>query len=517
MSRWPAAALVAALSLLAACGSGGGTTERADDAPGTTRAPSGSVDAGAADPADSGPPLRLALVGVVGTDPATASPASPSATIVADLLHDTLTALGDDGAPAPGLADFVPAEGGRVWRFTLRSDATFADGSPIEAADVTATLERVRGLGGSSLAAIALEDVRSVTAVDARTVDVTLAAPSAVLPELLSAPAFGVIDRELVPGAPGAPLNPSGDHRIVEAGPERIVLQRRAGGGPERIVVRLMGSEAAAADAFAAGEVDWAPVPVERLGELGVRPEQLPLFHATILLGANPNVEPLVRPGVRQAIALAVDRAAIAAAVLGPTARPADGLVPAGVVGAPTSCVGPCGPDLDASRRLLAEAFPTGDMPPVQLLVDRTAVHDAIAGVLVDQLAAAGVTVSVQAADEAAYSAAVGAGQVQLHLASSLGLGRSPAVHLLPWSSASPDNTTRYRNDLVDLALGAAVAEPDLAVRTARWAEVHAAILADAPVVPLVQLRTVAAISPRARGLVVRADGSIDVSGVPAR
>ena len=81
-------------------------------------------------------------------------------------------------------------------------------------------------------------------------------------------------------------------------------------------------------------------------------------------------------------------------------------------------------------------------------------------------------------------------------------------------SSGAGIAVLRAGGSAVDAAIATAVTEPDLMVRTARWREIEAAILADAPVVPLVQLRTVAATSDRLRGLVVRADGSIDLSGV---
>jgi len=508
------AALVACLVLAAACSGGGSGTERARDPSTTSGSATGATDAGDPGGATDGA-LRLGIVGATGLDPVSASPANPSATVAADLLFDGLTRLDEAGTPQPALADFAPNEDLTAWRFTLRDGTTFADGSPVEAADVVATLERVRALGGASLPAIALEDVVGVAALDARTVEVALAAPSALLPELLSAPVYGIIDREAPPGALGSPVNASGPYAVAESTAERVVLERRRDPGPDRVVLRFVRDEEAAADAVAAGELDWAPVPVERLSTLDADPAALPDLHATVLLGVNPNIEPLTRPGVRRAIALAIDRAAITAAVLGPAARPADGLVPAGVLGAPDACVDPCGADPAEADRLVREAFP-GGAPPLQLLTDETALHDAIAGVLVEQLAAVGLDVTVAAVDEAVYAAAVGAGQTQLHLSSAIGLARSPAVHLLPWASTSPDNTTRYRNDLVDAAIAAAVAEPDPVVRIARWRQVEAAVLADVPVVPLAQLRTVAASRPRAAGLVVRADGSVDLAGVRA-
>lgn len=509
------ALLLAAAALVGACSSDGGRAERSPDASTTTATPGSTGTSGtSAEPTPPGGPLRLGLAGAVTLDPASASPASASAMALADLVHDGLTALDGEGVPQPALADFVPNEDLRVWRFTLREGVTFADGSPIEADDVVFSLERIRAQGGASLAAIQIEDVASVTALDPRTVEVTLADPSALLPEVLSSPLYGVVDREAPPSSLDAPLNPSGAHRVASS-PERLVLERRTGTGPPAVEVGLFADEGAALDAFLAGELDWSPVPVDRLGAVeGDRLAFAP-FHATVLLGVNPSVEPLARPALRQAIALAVDRAAITAAVFGPSGRPAEGLVPAGIPGAAASCVAPCGPDLDRARQLVAEAFADGaPVPPVRLLVDQTSTHDAIARILVPQLAEIGLEVTAEPAEEGAYAARLGSGQEQLFLHSTLGVARSPASHLLPWASDSPDNTTRYTNPLVDLALAGATVEPDRAVRLARWREVEAAVLGDAPVVPLSQLHTAMALAERARGIVLHADGSIDLSAV---
>lgn len=508
--------LLVALALVAGCSPGGGDTERSDDAPTTRGAPGPSTDGPATTGGAPAPgALRLGLAGPVTLDPAVASPASVSAMALVDLVHDGLTVLDAEGVPQPALADFVPNGDLTAWRFTLREGVTFADGSPVEADDVVFTLERIRAQGGASLAAIQLEDVQSVTAVDPRTVELVLRAPSALVPEVLSSPLYGVVDREVPPTGLDAPLNPSGAYRVA-ATPGRVVLERRAGTGPPAVELRLFADDVAAHGAFVAGELDWAPVPIDRLGTVEGGSVAHAPFHATVVLGVNPSVEPLARLPLRQAIALAVDRAAVTAAVFGPSARPAQGLIPAGVPGAVEQCVGACGPDVERAKQLVAAAFPDGTPPPPLVLVtDETSTHDAIATVVAQQLADIGLEVTTRSLDEGAYAAQIGGGQAQLFLYSSLGGSRTPAVHLQPWASDSPDNTTGYRNGLVDLAIAAAVSEPDRSVRQARWREIEAAVLGDVPVVPLVQLRTVAAVTARGKGIVVHADGSIDLSGVP--
>jgi peptide/nickel transport system substrate-binding protein len=513
--------ILIALGVFVASCSGDGGTERSDDASTTSQASSTSErDDGDDERALAGggddDVLRLGLAGPTSLDPVVISPASVSSMILVDLVHDTLTEVGDDGRVRPGLATFEANEDRTLWRFVLGPDATFADGTEITAADVVSSVDRIRSQGGGSLAAIQLEDVVAVTAVDRRTVDISVAAPSAVLPEVLASPLYGIVDPELLPTAVGAPLNASGAHDVEAVAPDRLVLERRRGEGPSTIELRLFPDDAAAYDAMSAGELDWSPVPVERLGDAGnaFGLGGLVPFHATVLLGVNPNVEPLVRAPLRQAISLAIDRGTLTEAVFGPTAQPLLGLIPTGTPGAAEECVGFCGVDVVRARRLVADAFPDGSPPPLRLLTDDSATHAAIAGVLREQLDAIGVELAPVSVDATSYEGQLGNGQQQLFLYSTLGVGLTPASHLLPWESSSPDNLSAYGQGLVDEALGTARAEPDAGVRRARWQEIEAAILADVPVVPLAQLRTVAVVSERVRDLDVRADGSIDVADV---
>lgn len=297
------------------------------------------------------------------------------------------------------------------------------------------------------------------------------------------------------------------------------MLERRGGAGPDTIELRLFPDDASAYEAMSAGALDWSPVPVDRLGDAGnaFGLGGLVPFHATVLLGIGPNAEPLSRAPLRQAISLAIDRGTLTEAVFGPTAQPPRGLVPAGVAGAAEDCLGACGPDVARARQLVAEAFPDGRPPPLRLLTDDSATHVAIAGVLAEQLDQAGLSLSPVSAEPVAYENMLAGRQQQLFLYSTLGVGLTPASHLLAWQSSSPDNLAGYGQGLVDDAIAAARAEPDAARRLARWREIETAILADVPVVPLVQLRTVAVVSERVRGLQVRADGSVDVAEVTIR
>ena len=525
LRRARALVLLVVLATVAACTGGDVGTDRSADATTTTTTSPATTGATAPgeeptdEPSGGVDVLHVGLVGITTLDPLGASPASVSDVVLADLLHDTLTTVDDDGVAQPGLATFFSDESRTLWRFELGDDAMFADDTPITADDVVFSLQRVRSRGASSLAALQLEEVESIEVVDAGTVDITLRSPSSLLPEQLSAPAYGIVDREQTEAAAAtgvASVLASGDYRAAITSATRLRLDRRRGSGPAVVEVELLADEAAATEAFLSGRLDWAPLPLDALGEelAAVGTASLDPFHGMVLLGVNPTRPPLDEPRLRQAIALSIDRVPLVDAVFGLGAQPALGLIPAGVPGAAAECRDPCGPDVETAQLLSAAAFPSGQDVPIRLLTDTSEIQAAIAGVLEEQLAAGGIDLVTSALEITTFDQIVSGGQQQLFLYSTLGVSRSPVGYLETFATTSPDNLAGGGNELLDLAIAEAAAEPDPTLRRQRWQEVEATILAGGTLVPLAQLRTVSATAPGVSGIVVRADGSLDLSGV---
>lgn len=105
--------------------------------------------------------------------------------------------LDDNNALKPKLAlSWSPNDDASVWTFKLREGVKFSDGSPFEAADVVATMDRLVNPKSGSAALAALYGILSpggTEAVDVSTVRFTLDRPFADFPYLVSASSYNTV------------------------------------------------------------------------------------------------------------------------------------------------------------------------------------------------------------------------------------------------------------------------------------------------------------------------------------
>ncbi len=163
--------------------------------------------------------ISVALPGVVRPSRAPL-PASESERHVFAALYETLVRLDCDGSVRPGLARAWSAyDGGRVWRFELRPDARFWDGTPADAAAVIASwrrsvaLCRLRGEPDPFLRFDPRGD--AVAILDRGELLIRLRAPSDNLPLDLAHPALAVVGDSDGRGwlAGSGPCRPEGSPR----------------------------------------------------------------------------------------------------------------------------------------------------------------------------------------------------------------------------------------------------------------------------------------------------------------
>ena len=85
---------------------------------------------------------------------------------------------------SPGLALEWKATGPTTWRFTLRKDVKFHDGSPFTADDVVFTYQRTKGPG--SLLATVLRGSKDIKKIDDHTVEFEMAGPNPTFPDQMT-------------------------------------------------------------------------------------------------------------------------------------------------------------------------------------------------------------------------------------------------------------------------------------------------------------------------------------------
>ena len=104
-------------------------------------------------------------------------------------MCETLVHLGEDFSPQPLLATSWELVGANTWRFHLRDNVKFWDGSPMTADDVKWSLDRTaRGQQGYSFIG-----VDSTRVVDPRTVEVTPTQPNLRLIEQILHPTYAIL------------------------------------------------------------------------------------------------------------------------------------------------------------------------------------------------------------------------------------------------------------------------------------------------------------------------------------
>jgi peptide/nickel transport system substrate-binding protein len=154
---------------------------------------------------------------------------SPTSGIVNHVTYETLVTFpaGDASEILPELAaTWTISEDGLSYTFTLNADATFADGSPVEASDVVFSLNRLKNVKAQP--SFLTDPIASVTATDAQTVTIILtAARPSFLSELANS-AFSVSNADVVKASGGTDAaDAAGSDTALET-----LNQVSAGSGP---------------------------------------------------------------------------------------------------------------------------------------------------------------------------------------------------------------------------------------------------------------------------------------------
>lgn len=279
-------------------------------------------------------------------------------------IAETLLGAHDSGQPAPALAQrWEVSADGLTWHFTLRPQARFHDGTPVDAASVVRSLDLAR----QAPALLSTAPITAVEAVGPRTVRIRLSAPYASLSALLAHSSTLV----LAPASYDAPgqvrgIIGSGPYRIVTlAAPtslEAVAFDAYDGPAPAVQRVRYLSASRAETRALMAegGQADLAynldPASLQRLRlrrHLQIASVTLP---RTAVVKVNAHLPALQDLRVRQALSLCIDRAGIARAILRDPELAAQQLLPPTLPDWHDPSLSPLRCDPDAAARLLHDA-----------------------------------------------------------------------------------------------------------------------------------------------------------------
>ncbi|MBL8703000.1 MAG: ABC transporter substrate-binding protein [Alphaproteobacteria bacterium] len=374
-------------------------------------------------------------------------------------IYEPLVRYDRDLKLEPALATAWTRVDATTWRFTLREGVRFHDGSALTAADVVFSIERGKAEGSAMAATLA--PVAAAVAIDARTVELVLARPQ---PTLLNDLAFVFImsrrwaeannsvkptnlrANALVP-AHGDAMG-TGPFRLVrreadtrtELAPNPAWWDRPAKPLP-RVEFRPIRAAGTRIAALLSGEVDFIdPLPLQDVARiqaaggftvrqaaelrtlfLGMDQARPELLGASVK-GANPFKDPRVRRAIYQAI----DIGAIRERVMRGAADVTGSMVGPGVVGYEPGFEPRLPFDVDAARRLMAEAgYASGFSVGFDCPNDRWVNDEAICQAIVPMLARIGIMATLDAQPGGRYLNKV--------------LNRETALYLLGWTPGNND------------------------------------------------------------------------------
>jgi len=349
-------------------------------------------------------------------------------------MYDSLVGLTDEMGTEPGIAIEWEHDGDKTWRFTLRDDVVFHDGTALTAEDVAFSIMRqasspqYRGLFGTISSAVAVDDT---------TVDVTSTVGDPILPQrmtrlfIMSKAWAEEHDIAEVPqlAATGSEAyslrnaNGTGALKLVSHDPStRTVMERNedfwgeAEGNIDEFIFMPIGSAPTRLASLLSGEVDMImDLPLQDIQRVettaGYTASQIPqlswmqlemdgtrdvAIEAYDKAGNQLEANPLKDVRVRQAFAHAIDAQLIVDRVMRGSAR---------VVGIP-SVPGLAGhqpqidqrleTDLDKAKALLAEAgYPDGFQIQLNCPLERYVNTDEICRAAASMLARINVDVRV--------------------------------------------------------------------------------------------------------------------------
>ncbi len=345
-------------------------------------------------------------------------------------IYETLARRNRSLELEPGLALSWEQTSPTVWRFHLRPNVKWQDGSAFTADDVVFSLQRIQAPSSSLRAP--LSPVKEARKIDDLTVDFETHLPDPIFVQeqtnfQIMSKAWCEAHNATVPATIGKDDNfalhnamGTGPFRLVSREPDRrTVIERnptwwdKAEHNLDRVEFNVISSAPTRVAALLSGEVDVVySVPPQDLARIrqtaGLKVVQTAELR-TIYLGFNQSREELATSDVkgknpfkdqrvRQAVALAIDEPAIVAKVMLGLGHPTALMWGAGVNGYDLALDDRQKPDPAKAKQLLADAgYPNGFTVGLDCPNDRYVMDEQICTAIVPMLARIGIKVDLTA------------------------------------------------------------------------------------------------------------------------
>ena len=374
-------------------------------------------------------------------------------------VYEPLVARDRNLQLAPGLATSWKQTSPNVWRFELRKGVKFHDGTPFTADDVVFSF--ARGSGDGSDMKTYTNDIQAVRKVDSHTVEFETKAPFPILPDVFSffyimskewseknGAAKPVDRRKGVENTASFQANGTGPFRLRERQPNIKTTFVRNGsywgkieGNVTNVEFTPIGNDATRVAALLSGQVDVIePVPLQDVARITsggkARVLQGPELR-TIFLGMDQkrdellfsNVKgknPFKDKRVRQAFYQAIDIAGIQRTVMRGASRPTGLMVGPGINGFDETMDKRLAYDLDAAKKLMADAgYPNGFEVAMNCPNDRYVNDSNICQAVAANLSRIGVKINLQAETKGTYFPKI--------------LSRNTSFYMLGWTPSTYD------------------------------------------------------------------------------
>ena len=429
----------------------------------------------------------------VGLDPHVAT--SFATQLITSTIYEGLTAIDAKLATVPALAQsWTVSADGKTYHFVLRQGAVFHNGRTVTAADVAASIARVRDPKTGSPYASRFTTIAAVEPEGDAALTVTLTEPSA--PFLAQLASLAIVPPEAVATLARQPVGTGPfvfrqwvpdtfigldrNARYWDAGlpklaglkfdivPEAATRQLGLAGGSYGMLPAL--------DAASAAALASAPgVQVQHTEDL-----------AYSLLGLNASKPPFDKPEVREAVNTAIDRAQLVQAAYYGQAVPAGPLSPALTAWALPVDQFPCyHPDATKSVALLKQA---GLVPPVKVTINVLGslqqVVD-VAQVLQAQLDQAGFAVTLNVQEQGRFIADWRAGNFEAFASLNSG-GPDPDDYFgRTFATGGATNVYKFSDPKLDAELAQARTSTDPAMRKTLYDQAQRFLACQGPVVHL--------------------------------